>query len=52
MALKLFSANSVGCCSPTPRENKKEKRIYTQSGRFSATEINVRKEHSWRLSTV
>lgn len=53
MALKLFSANSVGCRSLMPRRKKKgRKKYYTQSGRFSAEEINVGKEHSWGLGTV
>lgn len=55
MALKLFSANSVGCFSPMPRERGGGKEgifFFSQSGRFSAQEINVGKEHSWELGTV
>lgn len=55
MALKLFSAQSVGSRSCVPREGGKRERSFfflTQSGRVSAEEINAGKEHGWGLGAV
>lgn len=52
MALKLFSAQSVGSCSCMPREGEKKIFFLTQSGTVSAEEINAGKEHGWGLGAV
>lgn len=53
MALKLFSAQSVGSCSCMPRGREKKRFFFfTQSGRVSAEEINAGKEHGWGLGAV
>lgn len=54
MALKLFSAQSVGSCSCVPREGGGKKYLFflTQAGRVSAVEINAGKEHGWGLGGV
>lgn len=55
MALKLFSAQSVGSRSCMPREGGKKKDPFfflAQSGRVSAEEINAGKEHGWGLGAV
>lgn len=56
MALKLFSAQSVGSCSCVPREGGEKKDLFffflTQAGRVSAVEINAGKEHGSGLGTV
>lgn len=55
MALKLFSAQSVGSRSCMPREGWKKKDLFfflTQSGRVSVEEINAGKEHGWGLVAV